>query len=592
MIGIVGDRIYRPFLAKLLEDESKQVLVQAIFAAGQLGDTSFTAELTRYSADGDSTVKAHAIVALSQIGSPAAATQLIYILADSLEKPHFRALAAESMVRLGDRTSFGALFARAGDKNRLIREKVFYALSRRADKDALPIYLLGLADSVRQIRIFSLSALAKVGDASVIPQIKRRLSETDWRVKYYCLQAAGKLNAQVLIPQVVAMAGAREHPYVRQAAIKALGEIGGAEAIDRLTMELSDADPNLCNEALLALAKLRKDDVFSQIENFATAENSSSRAAAATACGYLTGDSRWNLLSSLAQDPIAVVRGAAFEILTTASPDTMRIRYINQALGDSDIVPVYLACSQIFGGRMTDLLPFVVRMYLYSAKPDIRTTILDCMLEYGDSLRQQTYLVPLIKSAVEDTNNAIRIRARKIAPLLGLEVVDTGNQYRTSISAATYSSIYNFKGTNPIAEIITSKGTIRIELLRKFARKTVANFIKLAKSGFYDKKSWHRVVPDFVIQDGDPRGDGWGGPGYEIRCEYNDLPYNTGSVGMATSGKDTGGSQYFICQSPQPHLNGRYTQFGRVLSGMDVVTQIEVGDMIQTIKIIQPREKH
>ena len=85
-----------------------------------------------------------------------------------------------------------------------------------------------------------------------------------------------------------------------------------------------------------------------------------------------------------------------------------------------------------------------------------------------------------------------------------------------------------------------------------------------------------------MIQDGCPRGDGWGGPGYEIRCEYNDLPYNTGSVGMATSGKDTGGSQYFICQSPQPHLNGRYTLFGNVIEGMDVVEKIEIGDLIKS----------
>ncbi|MCX6832004.1 MAG: peptidylprolyl isomerase [candidate division Zixibacteria bacterium] len=141
-----------------------------------------------------------------------------------------------------------------------------------------------------------------------------------------------------------------------------------------------------------------------------------------------------------------------------------------------------------------------------------------------------------------------------------------------------------------MAEINTAKGTIRIELLRDAAPKTVANFIKLAKSGFYDKRVWHRVVPDFVIQDGCPRGDGWGGPGYEIRCEYNYLPYNTGSVGMATSGKDTGGSQYFICQSPQPHLNGRYTLFGNVIEGMDVVEKIEIGDLIKSVKIIEPKE--
>jgi cyclophilin family peptidyl-prolyl cis-trans isomerase len=109
---------------------------------------------------------------------------------------------------------------------------------------------------------------------------------------------------------------------------------------------------------------------------------------------------------------------------------------------------------------------------------------------------------------------------------------------------------------------------------------TVDNFASLTRRSFYHSLSFMRVVPYFVIQGGDPRNDMEGGPGYNIRCEINMLPYERGSVGMALSGKDTGGSQFFITLSPQPHLEGGYTCFGRVISGMPVVERMTAGDRI------------
>jgi len=137
----------------------------------------------------------------------------------------------------------------------------------------------------------------------------------------------------------------------------------------------------------------------------------------------------------------------------------------------------------------------------------------------------------------------------------------------------------------PTATLVTNRGTIKIALFGQDAPGTVANFVTLARRGYYNGLSFHRVVADFVIQGGDPRGDGWGGPGYAIRCEYNPIRYKEGMVGMALAGKDTGGSQFFITHSPQPHLNGKYTIFGEVLSGMDVVDKIQMGDLIQEVRV-------
>jgi cyclophilin family peptidyl-prolyl cis-trans isomerase len=109
--------------------------------------------------------------------------------------------------------------------------------------------------------------------------------------------------------------------------------------------------------------------------------------------------------------------------------------------------------------------------------------------------------------------------------------------------------------------------------------------VTLARRGFFDGLPIHRVVPDFVIQGGDPRGDGEGGPGFTIRDEINQRPYLRGTVGMALDWADTGGSQFFITHSPQPHLDAKYTVFGRVIAGMEIVDQIQQGDVIRRIRV-------
>ncbi len=135
--------------------------------------------------------------------------------------------------------------------------------------------------------------------------------------------------------------------------------------------------------------------------------------------------------------------------------------------------------------------------------------------------------------------------------------------------------------------IKTSKGDITLRLLVEEAPGSVANFVQLANNKYFDGKNFHRVVPNFVIQGGCNRGDGWGSEDYSIRSEFTERHYTEGSVGMASAGKDTEGTQWFITHSPTPHLDGRYTIFAVTESGMDVVHQIEVGDKIISISLIK-----
>lgn len=136
------------------------------------------------------------------------------------------------------------------------------------------------------------------------------------------------------------------------------------------------------------------------------------------------------------------------------------------------------------------------------------------------------------------------------------------------------------------AVIKTTKGDITIQFFVEEAPGSVGNFVNLVKQGYYDGKFFHRVVPNFVIQGGCPRGDGWGSEDYSIRSEFSGRRYKTGSVGMASAGKDTEGVQWFITHSPTPHLDGRYTIFAEVTKGMEVVHTIEVGDQILDIQLL------
>jgi cyclophilin family peptidyl-prolyl cis-trans isomerase/HEAT repeat protein len=199
---------------------------------------------------------------------------------------------------------------------------------------------------------------------------------------------------------------------------------------------------------------------------------------------------------------------------------------------------------------------------------------------------------PAIKSALETTTDylvrrraadILRERAGGPAGVRRVETVNTRNHRED------YERALARIGKSVRAIIATDKGSFTLELLPEEAPLTVDNFVGLARRNYFNNVLFHRVVPNFVVQGGDPRGDGNGGPGYQIRCEINEVPYSRGAVGMALSGKDTGGSQWFVTHSPQPHLDGGYTVFGRVVEGMEVVDRIVRGDRIRSVTITETR---
>ena len=189
-----------------------------------------------------------------------------------------------------------------------------------------------------------------------------------------------------------------------------------------------------------------------------------------------------------------------------------------------------------------------------------------------------------IRTALDSSNHLIRRRAVALLKTNGVgDFTDRIGTVQTRNTTVDYRRAMARIGRQITATVVTSRGSFTIQFLPEEAPLTVDNFAQLAKRGYFNGQSIPRVVPNFVVQAGDPRGDQNGGPGYEIRCEINQELFERAVVGMALSGKDTGGSQWFVTHSPQPHLDGGYTVFGRVIRGMNVVDTIVRGDVIPRV---------
>ncbi|MFH2056191.1 MAG: peptidylprolyl isomerase [bacterium] len=591
MIGIVGDHSYRTALRALLADTCATVVTEAIFAAGQVGDSTLVFDLLPHLDGADSLQRSRTIVALSKLDCFDASQALSRIILDSTEAVWARATAAEAAFRLTDQLSLSALVEQGRIENDLIREKIYYSLLRRADESMQRLFRIGMRDTLETIQTFSVIGAGRTNDTSSVERIGSLLDKQNWRLKYHAVSAVGRLQLKPLIKAVSNLLDESENVYVRQAAIRTLGLLATKSLERRVAAFLGDADLNLRLEALLALTRIRGAAALPLIDSLRENSDERVRAACAEAYAIVGGDTAVARIVELSSDPAVRVRVAALEQIFQLEDKTLIHKAAKQALRDSDKVPVILACDQIGQRRYLELVPALCEQFEREGDhnvAEIQDAVLEALTTLADSLQVTDQLDNLVATALQNRYYPIRRDASKLAEMLGLPSEFRPPHFDSNVKPANYDDYYHRFEANPIALLQTTRGDIRIELLYDAAPKTVINFVELAEKGFYDNRVWHRVIPDFVIQDGCPRGDGWGDPGYEIRCEYNALHYEKGSVGMATSGKDTGGSQFFICQSEQPHLDGRYTLFGRVVDGFREVTLTELGDSIFSVRIIYP----
>ncbi len=191
--------------------------------------------------------------------------------------------------------------------------------------------------------------------------------------------------------------------------------------------------------------------------------------------------------------------------------------------------------------------------------------------------------ISVLKASLADADPRVRRAAANVLRQAG----ETGPAETTALphDSAYYARVRRLQQKQVTVTMHTSKGIVKVAMFAHDAPMTVDNFIELAQKKYFDGFTFHRIVPNFVAQGGDPRGDGGGGPGYQIRCEINTRLFQRGTMGMALSGKDTGGSQFFFCHAPQPHLDGGYTIFGQVIAGMEAVDKLTRGDVIERIVV-------
>jgi cyclophilin family peptidyl-prolyl cis-trans isomerase len=279
------------------------------------------------------------------------------------------------------------------------------------------------------------------------------------------------------------------------------------------------------------------------------------------------------LVASAALNALAAREGAdplALGLAVALQAEDLTVRAAAVGLLPGDDPSVLEPLEQVWQGALED------------SQTDVRMVVTRALRDIpGD---ESTRL--LRRVLAEDPDWRVRVEAASVLRARGDEPAAAAGPLETGRSAADYRHLAQEAAGTQRVELVLERGRIVLELFSSDAPLTVANFTQLAGSGYFDGLTFHRVVPNFVIQGGDPRGDGWGGPGHQIRCEINQRPYIRGTLGMALDGKDTGGSQFFITHTPQPHLDGGYTVFGQVVEGMDLVDQVVQGEVIQEVRVL------
>lgn len=625
-------------LIRLLHDPEARVRRRAALAAGRVGLPGAVPALVERLADDEPEVRQMAAFALGLLGNPAARTALVTALTDAA--PVVQGRAAEALGAIGDKADALAIATmvraqmqagawasiEADDLRDVITPEAdaarlgIYALGRLGDFDALasaaldansrpvsrwwPVafafqrvrdaravgVLVSLVDTpgryTAALAIKGLAALAG-GSSEAVPRLRQIVEARtrDGAVVVEAVKALAAIGDAHSSDAFIAILDDPDAPLLLRAeAVTALATSPGGDAPDVLLDLLSDRSALIRARAVEALARLDAQTLITALSGMDVDRDWTVRAAIASALGRLQGEQALPRLQILLRDDDPRVVPAAIRALArTGAPEAVAL--VRGQLAAADFAIRAAAATALADLRDADAVPMLVAAY-HRGEGD-STYVARAAALAAISRLDPRAAPPILDEALQDREWAVRERARTLLVDLGVAVdlarirpAAAGRRVDDPALLALLDPPYS-----PHAFIETSKGTIEIELAILDAPLTVENFMALARRGFFDGVSVHRVVPDFVVQDGDPRGDGEGGPGYTIRDEINERPYLRGTVGMALDWRDTGGSQFFITHAPQPQLDGRYTVFGTVVTGMDIVDRIVPGDVVTRVRI-------
>jgi cyclophilin family peptidyl-prolyl cis-trans isomerase/HEAT repeat protein len=644
--GRIGDEHAVPALVSLLEnDKDDDVRAMAAFALGEIetpaGAAALIVELTKR--DG-SKIRGRVIEALGKITAALAATDKAPLT--SFQKEIYNALEFEASRRSAPETEVilltltAALRARPEGVGKVIAEFLTYddpriradaanALARLRAKDGNnQLRKLLTTDPDPIVRANAARVLGTTEDKDAFDSLlDRALNDADQRVRVSAIRALASLREPKAALPLLKRGQQLKLPANTNEILEIVTTLGrvSQSSKDQATREWLQQLRNLnAPEVEIALARINPQSYQMDLQRLPVTSDWHYVAAVFQGAAELVNVKTGNpvldasiktetlriLTSDFSCPPMIVSRVQGHERLkpdtvvgtsceplpTKALPDWLRAlaafkspeteETIGQYLDNKDTV-VRATAAELLAELPPDQINETALVKSLPAALEDRK-LNDAALAILDALAKHKTpaVIGAIKTALDSSDHLIRRRA--VALLKANGVGDFSARIgtvQTRNSRADYERAISRAGKNVRAIVSTSKGAFTIELLPNEAPLTVDSFIQLSRRGYFKNIAFHRVVPNFVIQGGDPRGDGNGGPGYQIRCEINQISYERGAVGMALSGKDTGGSQWFVTHSRQPHLDGGYTVFGRVIAGMDVVDRIVRGDLIRSIVI-------
>ena len=599
-VGRVGLREGTPALVAVLNDVEPEVREMAAFGLGLIADPAARDPLVNALNDPSPRVKGAAAEALGLIGDVAAAPAIAKMAAslveglatqpaDTDEARRDTAAAAYrfAVYALARLKAFDALAAAAldqGGQPRVHWWPVAFALQRIEDPRALPALITLTKDPNPYTRAFAAKGLGALKNRSAVPTLLAMVTSTDRSVAIEAIRSLGRLGDPTAAPALLKIVQApKTDPALRVEAVAALGGVGGEGVADTLLDTLADASPSVRSAALRSLGDLDREGFVTILSGLDPDKHWSVRATLATVLGTLDPETGLARLRSLLSDSDSrVIPSVLAALAKLKAPDAPQV--LTEYLKNDDPVIRAAAATAIGELKPPNMTAALTEAYK-TGQRDVtyvaRGAALGALAAYGAADAS-----PVLNTALADKDWAIRVRAATL-----LKQFDPASDADLRIRPAPQSHTGDFytesRLVNPPVStqvyIETDRGLIQIEMAVLDAPLTVDNFINLARKKFFDGVTFHRVVPDFVVQGGDPRSDGEGGPGYTIRDEINMRPYLRGVVGMALDWADTGGSQFFITHSPQPHLDGRYTVFGRVTGGMEIVDQIQPWEVIRRV---------
>ncbi len=604
-LASVQDSASAPVLVALLRDPVAAVRADAAFALGQSADTTRQdALLGALRAEGDPEVQRRLLEALGKTGGASSLGALAALnLPDGLDADRALALARYGLRNVYAPAAVRHLAEALTASDARVRRNAAYFFGRvsrpAAWADAAPRVRAALdayapAD---EAAMHLLLGLGRLSDASDTPRLRRWLTAaTDARLRINAARALGPRFADPDVRTALVAALSDLAPLVGVAAAEALSGAPTlpAETVDALTAWVR-AHPAAWQVAAALGPVLVRSGAEPAVAAWTARQPTPARQARGLAAlGAGTRAGVRDTLFALARSPQATVAAGALGALAArwsrekgALDAAMRTRYFTVfTLGvrRGDVATISEAADVLADSLFRPLGGAGVLAAAYAPlQAPLDVDAMTALLGALGSTRNTAY-APLLRTAAASSDPSVaRAGAGALRRLAGERVAVPANaapQKRVDWAELART------GAHPRLRVETNKGAFVLELDAEQAPLTTQTLLRLAAARRFDGVPFHRVVANFVVQGGDvERGDGNGGPGFAIRSEFTRVPYERGVAGMASSGKDTEGSQWFVTHSMQPHLDGRYTAFGRVVSGLDVIDRLLVGDVARRVRL-------